>query len=401
MLDVFNEAPFENSITKKEFHTYKPYSTNKYDNSDEIRIPILSQDVYTLPCESYLYLQGKFNPETKVEGTTSLETKMVPNCFAFLFDEIRFEINGVEIDKVRDVGITSTMKMLTTLTEANVDSYEAAGLTMGDTPVLWYPANKTFSACIPLKLWMGFAEMYKKILINCRQELILLRARNDINFYKGVGAEVKLEQIEWHVPHINLSDESKIKLWKNLSTTKNIEIAFRKWELHEMPSMNNNKNERWAIRTSTQLEKPRYVMLAFQTNKKNQKPQNATNFDHVNLRNYKVYLNSECYPYDNQSLNFKELKFAKAYQDYGTFQMSYYNRDESDPILDFASYKDSPIFVIDCSKQDDTIVGGTVDIQVEMEADENFPANTIAYCLIIHDCKYQYNPISGLVHKIL
>jgi len=32
------------------------------------------------------------------------------NCVAFIFDEIRYELNGVEIDRSKNVGITSTFK---------------------------------------------------------------------------------------------------------------------------------------------------------------------------------------------------------------------------------------------------------------------------------------------------
>jgi len=32
------------------------------------------------------------------------------NCVAFIFDEIRYELNDVEIDRNRNVNITSTLK---------------------------------------------------------------------------------------------------------------------------------------------------------------------------------------------------------------------------------------------------------------------------------------------------
>jgi len=37
------------------------------------------------------------------------------NCVAFIFDEIRYELNGVEIDRNRNVGITSTLKNYVTV----------------------------------------------------------------------------------------------------------------------------------------------------------------------------------------------------------------------------------------------------------------------------------------------
>ena len=37
------------------------------------------------------------------------------NCVAFIFDEIRYELNGVEVDRNRNVDITSTLKNYVTV----------------------------------------------------------------------------------------------------------------------------------------------------------------------------------------------------------------------------------------------------------------------------------------------
>ena len=36
--------------------------------------------------------------------------RLVNNCVMFMFDEIRYELNGVEIDRNRNVDTTSTLK---------------------------------------------------------------------------------------------------------------------------------------------------------------------------------------------------------------------------------------------------------------------------------------------------
>jgi len=60
-----------------------------------------------------------------------------------------------------------------------------------------------------------------------------------------------------------------------------------------------------------------------------------------------------------------------------------------------------PLFVIDCSKQAETIKTGSVDIRIDIETSKDIPADTSAYCLIIHDALVQYLPLSGIVKKIM
>ena len=44
---------------------------------------------------------------------------------------------------------------------------------------------------------------------------------------------------------------------------------------------------------------------------------------------------------------------------------------------------------------------GLVDIRLEFEAKENFPAQTAAYCLILHDRVIEYKPISDEIKKLI
>ncbi|CAG9840710.1 unnamed protein product [Diabrotica balteata] len=71
---------------------------------------------------------------------------------------------------------------------------------------------------------------------------------------------------------------------------------------------------------------------------------------------------------------------------------------KSEPCLTPTNFiQKAPIFVIDCSHQNEAVKGGAIDVRLELEASENFPGNTSVYCLIIHDRTVIYNPLSNLV----
>ena len=80
--------------------------------------------------------------------------------------------------------------------------------------------------------------------------------------------------------------------------------------------------------TSSALEKPRFVILGFQTNRQNKKDQNASHFDHAKLRDVKLYLNSQCCPYANLNLDITNNQFALLYDMYSHFQSEYYSKEE-------------------------------------------------------------------------
>ena len=188
--------------------------------------------------------------------------------------------------------------------------------------------------------------------------------------------------------------------WKLLSILdKNSELTinFRTWELYEYPTLPTTDKQSWMVKSATQLEKPRYVIVAFQTERKNKLDKNVSLFDHCKLTNLKLYLNSEVYPYDNLNINFTKHQCANLYEMYAEFQRSYYD-SKTQPLFHLQNFKEyAPIGVIDCSRQNEILNAGTVDIRLEMEFESAVPANTTCYCLIIHDRIVKYSPLTGLV----
>ena len=114
ILNINERVLSDHTITNKEYHTYLPYANTSLNKSDEIRIPIQTQDIYTFPAESFLEIEGVILDEEKKPSDTIM---IVNNVFAFLFDEIRYELGGAIVDRVRNPGITALMKGYVSFTE--------------------------------------------------------------------------------------------------------------------------------------------------------------------------------------------------------------------------------------------------------------------------------------------
>lgn len=395
ILNINQNINYDNSITKVEYHSYSPF-INSFNNSDEIRISIQQQDLYVLPSQSYLYIEGSL--KNAADETVSATAQLTNNVIGFLFDEIRYELNSIEIDRTRNVGVTSTIKNYISLNNATSKMCYNAGWSPDN---LILPANGLFNFCVPLNMLLGFAEDYKKIIINAKHELILNRARNDDNAVVSPTdvVNIKINKLQWRIPHITVAAQEKLTFLKLLDANKSIQMSFRSWDMYEYPTLPATMQTNWTVKTTSQLEKPRYVILAFQTNRKNQKDKDVSKFDNCALSDVKLYLNSETYPYDNLNVDFGKNQFAILYQMYMQFHESYYGQI-AEPQISWENFKNSaPITVIDCSRQNETLKSGPVDIRLQFKTLENIAANTTAYCILLHDRIVEYNPLTNQVIK--
>lgn len=420
VLSIMNDTAFDDTVSHMEWHTHLPYTSMTLNNSDEVRIPIQQQDICVLPSLSYLYVEGKLRKEDGSAAPT--KTRFTNNAFAYMFDELRYELNGVEIDRVRNPGVTTTLKGYTSFDELSLRLMGNAGWVTNsanmdsNTAVHSIDAEGNFSFCIPLSSLFGFAEDYKKMIVNAKHELVLIRSpsdKNTVQWHAGPATgnppavdtnveaiKVTLEKLCWRVPYVTLSDEQRVMLLKQISRGTSIPVVYRTWELFEFPALPKTSKQSWAVKTSSQLEKPRYVIVAFQTAKKNDWEKNASHFDHCNLSNLKLHLNSINYPYDDMKLDFSKNRYAVLYDMYARFQESYYQSTPRPLLSRDVFVKYAPIVVIDCSKQNETIKSAPVDIRLELEASKDFPDNTSAYCLIIHDRSFTYNPTTNIVRSL-
>lgn len=402
LIDIKSGVIFDDSIAHYEIHSHFPYANSTYDNNDEIRIAIQHQDQCLLPSRSSLHIIGRVTNADK--SNLSAGNTLSNNAICHLFSEIRYELNAIEIDKCKNVGITTLLKGYPSLTPNQSKFLQIAG--WHNDHLLDEKGN--FEVILPLNFILGFAEDYQKIIVNAKHELILIRSNVDTNAIQQSAAAVDAKKgykftilkIEWCMPTITLSNSKKAKLLKYIEKDAPIDVSFRSWEIYEYPLLPVTSRHIWNVKTTSQLEKPRFIIIGFQTNRNNNVLVTASEFDHCNISNIKVFLNSQYYPYGNMNLNIKDKQYALLYEMFAYFQNSYYGKS-IEPLLDMNSFINNvPLIVFDCSKQNETLKYAPVDVRIEFEASQNFPDKTSVYCLILHDRIIQYRPISGDVKKL-
>ncbi|KAL4108113.1 hypothetical protein QTP88_018365 [Uroleucon formosanum] len=140
---------------------------------------------------------------------------------------MRYEINGIEIQKLKSPGVSSCLKAYCSYTPNDLNALDNAAMDSEDNKNCM--SNNVFTGCIPLKHLFGFCEDYKKILLNCNQQLILNRASIDLDAIHVVGEgataavdknkkiTIELTKVLWKMPIIKVSDKEKLRLLKDNS----------------------------------------------------------------------------------------------------------------------------------------------------------------------------------------
>ncbi|CAG9814174.1 unnamed protein product [Phaedon cochleariae] len=312
-------------------------------------------------------------------------------------------MGGEQVSMVRKPGITTTMKTMISYGASNVKFLETVGWGLCDEKqVILDQSTHIFSGKLPLKYLMGFAEDYNKGILNIKQELILIIARSFKNSYMGdCDADIELNKIEWRIRHVMPSDKQKLKLLNRLNknATAKVKIAYRMWDLYELPTIRETASDIWAVKTTSSLERPRYVIIGFQhTDHTDNVSKDITKFIHAGVNNIRLYLNSEVYPYERWNLDFDKKLDAIAYYAYDNFQRSYYGKDMGEPMMSIEEFRKNPLFIIDCYHQPDAMKASTVDIKLEFETRKTkFPSNTKVYALILHDAFLTYSALDGSI----
>lgn len=399
ILNVTEKFLVDNSIVNSEIHTHQPY-TMRFNNNDEIRIPI-QEDMCTLPGMSHIYIEGQVLKEDNKPSPTA---RFINNGVAHLFSEIRYELNGVVVDSLSRTGVASTMKAYASFTPHESVRFQNAGWFPEDGNKIIDATTGNFNVCIPLRMLLGFAEDYKKVILNIRQELVLIRSNTDKDaIHNTVATEnlkVVINKIYWKVPHITPALAEELALTKYIDKNVDTQVAFRSWELHTYPAVPITTKNTWAVKTTTKLESPRYIIFGFQTNREGQYHTDMSKFDSCDFSNIRIYLNTGRYPYDNLNINFKNNQFATLYEMYARFQSSYYGKEVA-PLLSPSGYKqNAPLIIIDCSNQKETLQTKAVELRIEFETNTNIPEGTTAYCLILHDRLFTYNALTKSVRQM-
>src|SRR5437870_1945403 len=381
----------DNSIERKDYKTFIPQSKadfNIFGHTIEIRIP--ASDAYYIPSQSYIEVKGQLvRNDNNNAYPADAQIALINNAVMYMFSSIEYRLGGQIMETLNFPGQTTSMlgyliypddfnssaglkqcwsKDTTSSADSNEFGVSVAAPAAGYRPTRNDNFNQgfairkkllmssdprgNFSFIIPFSHIFGFSE-YDKVLYNMEHILKFTRALDDLPIHRanGVAAgKIVLSDIRWVIPQVIPSPVKRTQLLELVKNKALIPLHFCARSDDHTTVNANVRSFNWMLNSSAGVEKPRWIILAFQTDKTRTQEQNPAIFDHVNLTSACVKLNGDRYPSDYIDIDFAKNDFVKLYDMAENFKKDYYgiNNLIGGTQIDLLSYKNLyPIIVFD------------------------------------------------------
>ena len=412
MKSIFNiqeRATVDDSIRSYQYVEYQPITGTQLNMPGEITITIENTDDFHHPRQSYLVVEGSLVKEDGTRYADADEITLTHNGIMHLFSNMKYSLSGMEIESINHPGPASTilgsikytpdiqkgsglMQCWYPDTAPAADRVANTGFGVRQAYIIQAPNPKgQFSCMIPAEHLFGFCEDYDKAMYGVRHQLTLVRKTADSDaIFKAaatVDGKVVLTKISWMMPKVVPNDAEKYALYKQIEAKNVFDVRFRRRQcsIIEIPQATSMQ---WRVSVKTVPEQPRWIIVGIQTDKRGNQAHNASLFDHCNVTNMSIVLNSERYPLLNANADFAKYKFASFYKAMSEFLPKYYGMDPlvGNACISPSSYHDLyPLYVFDVSKQSERLDTGVVDVTVDMQFSANVPAQTCAYAVVLSD----------------
>ncbi|XP_047141143.1 uncharacterized protein LOC124816143 [Hydra vulgaris] len=292
-LNFTENTMIDESIEKFEYHKYQSRITNFDNPATEISIIINQEGLFTLPSDAYILIEGRL---LKADGTSYANADavtLVNNGLMYLFSRADFQLSGKIVENIKNLGRTTTMIGL--LKYSNAFQFVQGMNQLCDT--------------------------YDKVVCGLTHTLTLIRDDNNKAIFRAANAaagQINLTKVSLFMPHVKPSLEYKLKLNKEVES-KSLSVSFN--ERHsEFLSVSQTTDFTCSLNPTSYSARPRFIVVGFQTNKNISQEQNPATFDHCDLKNMYVTLNSRSYSeIVNYNLSLPDQQFSRAYRDASLF----------------------------------------------------------------------------------
>ena len=388
------------------------------NNAGELTITFQNQDAWLLPSDSYLRVEGIIKAHNNGDLANNAAVAFVNNGIMQLFTNARYFLGTQLIEYFENVGITTTIHNL--LTKSN--TYNGDGW-------FWIPDNKTnniswkyrkliintavdgqnwnFSTMVPLSCIFNFCNDFNKVIYGMQHRISLTRTTDTralirvnaaveaAGIYPAAAAlandaKVVLSAVKWCMPEVRPSVPSQVALKKFIDSKDSVILSFlnKRCENIAVPE---TTRLNWKLQLSGGIERPRYLVVAFQTARGASQLTNSTSFDNApNVLDAYVTLNGIRYPYTQPATDLATKKYTYWYREYLNFYKSYNRNNNADACLSYYDFiNTSPMYIFDVSKQPEKLKNSTIDATIIMTFAANAAADTQAYCIMYYDSLYE------------
>lgn len=251
-----------------------------------------------------------------------------------------------------------------------------------------YSAKQT----IEWKLSPLFGYMdYEKISYQLKFRLILNREVNHpLIFHGETGkkAYLKIDNLEFWIPHITPTLSIENMITKRLNTNKNIPVSF----MARVAASVNFDQTKYSWHFTRTSNTPRYLFLAFKKNVAANFENNDSLFHLQNIRSVQVQLNQTRYPVDPIRIDTSKNYFSEGYQNYKNVCRDFGVETQLKP-NDWRNL--FPIFCFDLSAQNEDLKKNGCDVTINIE--KTGTDSLTAFAVVLEDSSYEIQVLNGMM----
>ena len=234
ILNITQKPQIDEPIERYEYHSYEPITVTDLNRPGEIGSNVETQDLFTHPSECYLIFYGKSLKNADDAAYANADIIMLSNnAMMHLFNKIKYQLSGLEIESLFHPGQATTMLGLLKIPD---DFQKSTGLKQ-----LWFKDSSTdasfagnnqnngfrsrhgyiiqkpdpkgtFSFRVPLKHIFGFCDDYEKVVYGFKHQLTLIRKGDNDAIFRAAAADagkVVLSKLSWYMPHVTSNLQKK------------------------------------------------------------------------------------------------------------------------------------------------------------------------------------------------
>ena len=436
MINIDEPILVDNSIQSFKYLDYIPQNLAdiNYDNA-QINIDIQASDNFLVPSESQILIEGQLLRDDDQPFGVADEITLVNNAMMYMFRYIELEVGTEKVESIDNPGqTTSILGYLSypddfnsssgmslcwskdTTDNANSQKYNTSGaIAAGGAVPAFTPQEIAtynegfhkrklflnssnprglFSFCIPFSHIFGFSE-YGKYIYNTKMSLKFSRESDNIPIHRANAinrtGKIRLNKITWRIPEIQIAPEDRTHAINKIVSGKDIPVSYTRRTCYKKELVANVTSDLWRTSVTSGVDKPRWVIVAFQTDRHTNQNQNPAVFDNVDLKEACLELNSEKYPKDSNTIDFNRNDIARWYNSLDKFKKEYYGYNSliGGTQITPLSFKNMfPFLVFDVRRQSEQLRSGVADMTLKFKFGTAVPANTHVYAIVLSDSLY-------------
>ena len=405
---LLDNEPFDNSIIKRDFiKVYHQQGAQLNQSDQNIEFIFGENNNYHKVGDSYLEFDITVRRNNGVDFDNDDPIRLTNNAFAFVFKEARLcTTPGSDLEHNKYVGQISTIMrsltsrdgdLLSQFDNINEKIARNADGTQNDADTATIIQNTSLQEMLinnhnivgqevnrgrikghlPLEHKFGFCKTFKKITKNLGFHITFKTANlQDIIYTTLVDnaanqINVTINNIYLFVPFLIPSTETQLMF--NESIQNNYRIFFDEWYTERR--VVTDQIYQIDIGSAQSVNSPKYLICAHQTANgadTNDKRNNKSVFDHLNVRKYFIEIDGIRYPRDSVLTNFELNDYLDQYKDVKLFYKEYVGEELLNPFISYPDMKNKyPIQVIDLKHQQDHITPKKIQLFEEYNANPN------------------------------